>query len=108
MAADEAVLQLSHDVATVTTDTFGLIHHANHAAEALLCCRGLARRNLLIFFDGNRGRWTTEIQEALSGEERRQVARLRPKERRAIVVMVTLTANGPWQLRWRLETLVES
>ena len=105
MAADDPVLQLSRNVATVTTDTFGLIYDANHEAEQLLCCRWLAGRNLLVFFDGNRARWTTEIEEALSGMERRQIIRVRPKEHRAIPVLVTVTANGPWQLRWTLELI---
>ena len=98
-------LAQSSEIAEVMTEVDGAIRRANRAAATLLNChaRHLRGRNLLIFFDGERASWSAEMTEALMGTTHTRIVRLRPRDRRAVEVMVTVAAANDAELRWTFE-----
>ena len=74
----------------VVTDCHGSILEVSGPGARLLSgtARGLQRRSLLIFFEQDRDRWRTAMTRASTGESVRRSGRLRPKERRPVMVHV--------------------
>jgi CheY-like chemotaxis protein len=74
----------------VVTDAQGAILEASALGARLLSgtARGLLRRSLLVFFEQDREAWRAAMTRASTGERVRRTGRLRPKERRPVMVRV--------------------
>jgi hypothetical protein len=89
----------------VVTDSLGFILDANVAGAQLLngTVRGLQRRNLVLFFADNRPAWQSALTRALTGERVIHCGRLRPKERRPVMLTVEISRAMGWErpaLQW--------
>jgi DNA-binding response OmpR family regulator len=85
----------------VLTDTDGHIIEASRQAADFLRVGlpYLSRRQLLVFFQGDRTRWEAAIRAAKGGKITRNRANIRPRERRVVTVDVELVPEGSL-LRW--------
>ena len=93
----------------IATDYDGTILETSTRGARLLSGthRGLMRRNLLVFFEQDRDAWRTAMSRASAGERVYRSGRLRPKERRPLMVRVevekTADASRP-MLIWTFHT----
>ena len=93
----------------VATDYDGTILETSTLGARLLSGthRGLLRRNLLVFFEQDRDAWRSAMGRASAGERVFRAGRLRPKERRPLMVRVeverTADATRP-MLLWTFHT----
>ena len=77
----------------VVTDSGGLVLEASaDAAQTLgITAAHLRGRGLLTFFDGERAEWATALVRAQAGDTVERKGRLRPRERRPLVVIATIS-----------------
>ena len=77
----------------VVTDHAGLIIEASAEAAHMLSmgARHLEQRPLLTFFDGDRSAWATALRDASYGRIVTHSGRLRPRDRRPLVVEVEVS-----------------
>ena len=97
----------------VVTDSLGFIMDANLAGARLLngTIRGLQQRNLLLFFADNRPFWKSALTRALTGERVLCSGRLRPKEKRPLMLSVEISRATAWErpaLQWIFQPLRSS
>lgn len=93
----------------VVTDNDGTILETSALGARLLSGthRGLQRRSLIVFFEQDRDTWRAAMTRASAGELVFRSGRLRPKERRPLMVRVqiekTSDAARP-MLLWTFQT----
>ena len=77
----------------IVTDSGGIVLEAStDAAQTLgITAPHLRGRGLLAFFDGERTEWAAGLVRAQAGETVERTGRLRPRERRPLVVIATIT-----------------
>jgi DNA-binding response OmpR family regulator len=93
----------------LVTDTNGIILEASMPGARLLSAtpRGLQRRNLLIFFEQERDAWRDAMTRASVGERVFRAGRVRPKERKPLMVRVQIAKAEPQtssELLWVFDT----
>jgi DNA-binding response OmpR family regulator len=91
--------------ACLRTTENGIILWASETAAALLNLKALPGRNLLTFFNGERGRVQTEMRRAAAGQVVDFKASLRPRDRKPLSVRLDLAAalDGEGsQLEWTI------
>jgi two-component system, NtrC family, response regulator GlrR len=81
----------------LVTDANGVILEASTTGARLLSAspRGLQRRNLLIFFEQEREAWRDAMTRAAVGERVCRSGRVRPKERKPVMVRVEIAKAEP-------------
>jgi CheY-like chemotaxis protein len=93
----------------VVTDVHGIILETSALGARLLSGtpRGLQRRNLLVFFEQDRDAWREAMARATVGERVFRSGRLRPKERRPVMVRAEVCKApdiNPPVLVWSFQT----
>jgi len=90
----------------VVTDPYGLLLEASREAAQMLnlTVTGLRRRQLLVFFDGEREHWRQALRAAAGGKIVGGQGAVRPRDRRPLCVTVEITKAQNWEdgdaLRW--------
>lgn len=89
------------------SDLSGSILELSADAAAALngTTRGLEGRSLITFFEQGRDEWRRAMVRASLGERVVLSGRLRPRERRPLVVSVAITKAGTAALRWDVTVL---
>lgn len=83
----------------VVTDVYGLLLEASREAADMLnlSVAGLRRRQLLVFFDGEREHWRQALRAAAAGMMVDREGAVRPRDRRPLVVRAEITKARDWR-----------
>jgi hypothetical protein len=104
MSGQAAVVDLENDadgdeyaVNWVMTDAYGMLLEASReAAEMLnLSPTGLRRRQLVVFFDGDRDHWLQALRAAAAGLMVDREGAVRPRDKRPVRVRVEIAKAHP-------------
>ena len=83
----------------VVTDLYGMLLAASREAADMLnlSVAGLRRRQLLVFFDGEREHWRQALRAAAAGLMVDHEGALRPREKRPLQVRAEITKAPDWR-----------
>jgi len=82
----------------VVTDSYGFLLEASREAAHMfnLTVTGLRRRQLLVFFGGEREQWHEALRAAACGRKVDRKGTFRPRDRRPLLVRVEITRARNW------------
>jgi hypothetical protein len=83
----------------VLTDLYGLVLEASHEAAHMfnLSVAGLRRRQLLMFFDGEREHWRQALRAAAAGMMVDREGAVRPRDKRPLFVKAEIINARDWR-----------
>jgi hypothetical protein len=105
MGANAAALEVQdfdmNDIGAkwVVTDLYGqMLGGSREAADMLnLSVTGLRRRQLLVFFDGEREHWRQALRAAAAGMIVDREGAVRPRDKRPVFVRAEITRAQDWR-----------
>jgi len=83
----------------VITDLYGMLLEASREAADMfnLSVTGLRRRQLLVFFDGDREHWRQALRAAAAGLMVDREGAVRPRDKRPLLVRAEITKAHDWR-----------
>jgi hypothetical protein len=105
MVANAAALEVNDfdvnniGVKWVVTDLYGLVLEASREAADMLnlSVAGLRRRQLLVFFDGEREHWRQALCAAAAGMMVDREGAVRPRDKRPLFIRAEITKTQDWR-----------